>query len=96
MTRAALANPTTKAMAESLRPMKIFLGKTWVCVVLAGLPIAVLEGLRSDPDTREYARMFDGSVAMWVTFPTYVLGVFLLWCRWVTPALKAEARGQEE
>jgi len=63
--------------------MKIFLGKMWICVVLAGLPIALLEGLWSGPGTREYARMFDGSVAMGVAYSVYLLGVFLLWCRWV-------------
>ena len=63
--------------------MKNFLGKTWVCVVVAALPIALLEGMWSDPGLREYARMLDGSVAMRVVFPIYLLAVFLLWCRWV-------------
>lgn len=62
--------------------MKSFLGKTLVCGYLAVLPIALLEGMWSEPDMREYARMFDGSVAMWISFPIYLLIVFLLWCRW--------------
>lgn len=70
-------------MADALKPMKTFLGKTMVCVFLALLPVALLEGMWSDPGFREHARKFDGSMVMWITFSVYWLIVFFLWCRWV-------------
>lgn len=70
-------------MADPLRPMKTFLGKTLMCGFLGLLPIILLEGMWSDPHFRELARKLDGSAAMWISLLVYLLIVFLLWCRWV-------------
>ena len=71
-------------MSNPLRPMKTFFGKTLTCIILAALPLAILEGMWSDPDSRDFARKFDGSVAMWVSMSLYLLLIFALWFRSVT------------
>jgi heme/copper-type cytochrome/quinol oxidase subunit 2 len=70
-------------MPKPLRPFNDFLGKTWLCVVLAILPFAILEGMWSEPKWREFARKFDGSTIMWTSFAVWIVAVFCLWCRWV-------------
>jgi hypothetical protein len=73
-----------KAMSDSLRPFKTFFGKTWLCVILAVLPIIILEGMWSDPDQRELARRLDGSTTMLISFAVYLLVIYLIWRRWVS------------
>jgi hypothetical protein len=72
------------AMSDPLQPFKTFLGKTWLCVILAVLPITILEGMWSDPEWRELARRFDGSTTMWISFSLYFLIICVLWCRWIS------------
>jgi hypothetical protein len=71
-------------MPDPLRPMKTFFGNTLACVSLAALPIAILDGMWSNPDTRDFARNFDGSVAMWISMSLYLLLILILWIRLVT------------
>ena len=70
-------------MADPLRPMKMFLGKTMVCFFLAVLPIVIMEGMWSNPDSREVARTLEGSSTTWIVIAFYILAVILIWCRWV-------------
>lgn len=71
-------------MPDELRPMKTFFLKTLTCAIFAALPIAVLEGMWSNPDTREFARKFDGSATMWISMSFYLLLILILWFWLVT------------
>jgi len=55
-------------MPKPLQPVKDFLGKTRLCVVLAMLPIAILEGMWSDLEWRGFARRVNGLAAMWILY----------------------------
>lgn len=70
-------------MADPLRPMKTFLGKTMICGFVAILPITILEGMWSAPNTRELARKIDGTSAMWIAYAVYLLLIVGLWTLWV-------------
>lgn len=70
-------------MPDPLRPFKTFLGKTWLCVILAVMPSVIQEGMWSDPEWRELVRRFDGSIAMRISFVVYHLIICVLWWLWV-------------
>ena len=55
-------------MMSPLKPTRTFLGKTWVCAILAAIPFGILEGMRSEPGWREAVRKLDGSVDLWVAY----------------------------
>ena len=62
--------------------MKTLLESTYVCGVLAVLPIAIFEGMWSYPSLREFARKLDGSAITWIVFSIYVIFLILIWIRW--------------
>lgn len=40
-------------------------------LAILGLPFGIVEGLWSEPSLREFARSFDGSRSMWISFCIY-------------------------
>ena len=75
-----------RVMSDPLRPLKTILGKTWVCMVLAALPVTILEGMRVDREWCDLVRRVDGSESMWILLGVYLLIIGLIWCRWVSRA----------
>ena len=48
---------------------------------IIGLPFGLIEGMWSEPSMRDFARKFDGSVAMWASFVVYYSVLAMIWLR---------------
>ncbi|MES2475462.1 MAG: hypothetical protein V4640_06760 [Verrucomicrobiota bacterium] len=63
--------------------MKIFLGKTVVCIFAVTVPIALLQAMWADPEMREHVRGFSNFGGSQVLVGLYLITIIVVWCRWV-------------